>query len=49
MINCSICNEDFEGHGHNADPINDGRCCEFCNFSMVIPARLDLLDNSELY
>jgi len=38
---CSICNEDFEGHGHNAEPINDGRCCDFCNMAVVIPTRIN--------
>jgi hypothetical protein len=26
--------------GHNAQPINNGRCCTDCNYSAVIPARL---------
>ena len=38
---CSICNEDFEGFGNNAEPINDGRCCDFCNMAVVIPTRLN--------
>ena len=44
---CSICNEyilsDLDGWdgGHNASPINDGRCCGKCNKIKVIPARLD--------
>ena len=38
---CSICNEGFEGHGHNAEPINDGRCCDFCNMAVVIPTRIN--------
>ena len=49
MDNCSICNEEFDGFGNNAEPINDGRCCDFCNFAMVIPARLEMLDSNELY
>jgi len=38
---CSICNEDFEGFGNNAEPINDGRCCDFCNMAVVIPTRIN--------
>ena len=37
---CSICNEKFEPIGHNAQPINDGRCCTKCNYGVVLPERL---------
>ena len=40
-MTCSICNEDFEGFGNNAEPINNGRCCDFCNMAVVIPTRLN--------
>lgn len=36
---CSICKEAYEGFGNNAQPINDGRCCDDCNM-LVIEARL---------
>ena len=36
MMNCSICNEKVEGFGNNAQPINDGRCCDDCNISVII-------------
>tara|TARA_R110000824_G_scaffold288198_1_gene476167 strand:- start:496 stop:714 length:219 start_codon:yes stop_codon:yes gene_type:complete len=26
--------------GHNAEPINSGRCCSTCNDTYVIPARI---------
>lgn len=26
--------------GNNAQPINDGRCCDECNRNVVIPERL---------
>ena len=29
----------WEG-GHNAEPVNQGRCCTNCNDTVVIPARL---------
>ena len=36
---CSICSCDYEGFGNNAQPINDGRCCDRCN-QRVIVARI---------
>jgi hypothetical protein len=46
MNNCSICNEDFEGFGNNAEPINDGRCCDDCN-NLVIMERIKELNNND--
>ena len=42
MIECVICNADIKDFGHNPDPINEGkgRCCDKCNMSYVIPARI---------
>lgn len=43
---CSICFKtigvDANGWdgGHNAQPVNNGRCCESCNDTVVITARL---------
>ena len=37
---CSICNENFEGFGNNAEPVNDGRCCNLCNEVFVIRRRI---------
>ena len=45
---CSICGADYSnegmarghGFGHNAQPINDGRCCDLCNETEVIPQRI---------
>lgn len=38
---CSICGNDLDDRfGHNAQPINDGRCCDTCNATVVIPRRL---------
>ena len=40
-MKCSICKEDmFNQFGHNAQPINDGICCDTCNLSHVIVRRL---------
>jgi hypothetical protein len=36
---CSICGEIYEGVGHNAYPVNAGRCCVECNMNVVLPRR----------
>ena len=41
-MNCSICKEDFEGYGNNAQPVNDGICCDECN-ALVIWARINVV------
>lgn len=37
---CSICGREFTGYGNNAEPINDGICCDECNIEAVIPRRM---------
>ena len=37
---CSVCGNQYEGWGNNAEPINSGRCCDSCNWNQVIPARI---------
>ena len=44
---CSICGKEFEGYGNNAEPVNDGRCCDKCNEEVVIPRRLADLNKKE--
>lgn len=39
---CSICGGHFTGHGNNAQPINDGRCCSDCDATVVIPKRMEM-------
>jgi len=47
-LKCSICNEEHgDRYGHNAEPINDGRCCAVCNATVVVPMRLRLFFDSE--
>jgi hypothetical protein len=36
---CSICNGAIVGLGNDAQPINDGRCCDRCHAECVIPER----------
>ena len=28
--------------GHNAEPVNRGRCCDKCNNEVVIPTRIGI-------
>ena len=38
---CSICGKHVDhGVGNNAQPVNDGRCCDDCNANVVVPRRL---------
>ena len=42
---CVLCDAACIGYGNNPDPVNgltynDGRCCDDCNATRVIPARL---------
>jgi hypothetical protein len=37
---CSICGASYIGFGHNAAPITNGRCCDICNDTVVIPTRI---------
>ena len=49
-MKCSICNNIIErfgksrGFGHNAQPINNGRCCDECN-NLVIIERIKEMSN----
>ena len=38
---CSICEKTYEGYGNNAEPINEGRCCDKCNSTVVLNQRLN--------
>ena len=40
MEKCSICGKHYEGYGDNAQPVNNGRCCDECNRTVVIPRRI---------
>tara|TARA_R110001583_G_scaffold26174_5_gene94477 strand:+ start:232 stop:405 length:174 start_codon:yes stop_codon:yes gene_type:complete len=48
METCSICSTEFIGFGNNSEPINDGQCCDGCNWSLVIPARVSQLDSQDI-
>jgi hypothetical protein len=47
MLKCCLCGEKIEvqaltgwDQGHNAEPLDEGRCCDVCNEVKVIPERL---------
>ena len=44
---CSICGKEFEGFGNNAEPVNDGICCDKCKKDVVIPRRLADINKKE--
>lgn len=56
---CSIClgildvhrhpitGEVYWNKGHNAEPVNSGRCCDKCNYEVVIAERIKRM--SELW
>lgn len=45
---CCICGELFDGLGHNPWPYEtEGRCCDACNYNIVVPRRIANFRNSE--
>lgn len=40
---CVICDDQFSGYGNNAEPVKDGKCCDKCNFAVVVKARIEEL------
>ena len=39
---CSICQKVItDEYGNNAQPVNNGKCCDNCNTTVVIPARIN--------
>ncbi len=35
MKTCVLCDREYEGYGHNAQPLDDGLCCDECNDDVV--------------
>ena len=47
---CCICGKEFIGWGNDPWPIANGEddvCCDDCNYSEVIPARLEQINGKE--
>ena len=48
VIDCSICHGPLlYENSHNAYPVNEGRCCESCNYNTVINERLKAYDGQD--
>ena len=54
---CSICQKDIASRardikwlkGNNAQPVNNGRCCDVCDKTIVIPARLVMIKREKFW
>lgn len=45
---CSICGRNMNvGFGNNAQPVNDGICCNNCYLTIVIPTKIRLATRLE--
>jgi hypothetical protein len=45
---CSICNCNLplKVMGHNSEPVAPGVCCVICNYTIVIPERMRMIENA---
>lgn len=45
---CVICEKTITGYGNNPEPIkHKGKCCDYCNFNIVIPTRFGNIKKME--
>ena len=45
---CCLCGKKVKEWGNNPAPLaENGRCCDKCNFTKVVPARLGLLSENK--
>ena len=50
LVDCSICGNPVRPEWtHNAYPVKEQRCCEDCNYNVVIPARLESYNKEITY
>jgi hypothetical protein len=48
VLNCIFCKTLIKDEeSNNAAPVKDGRCCHACNWDVVVPARIEQLNNSK--
>ena len=41
-MKCVICEKTIEDkYGHNAEPVKKGLCCDKCNYTIVVPTRMN--------
>lgn len=38
IMKCKLCDEEIKGHGHYLS--KGGYCCDVCNWTKVLPARM---------
>ena len=44
MVDCCLCDKRIRRrYSHNAEPVKKGRCCDECNITKVLPARIERL------
>tara|TARA_Y100000310_G_C20672167_1_gene810860 strand:- start:1130 stop:1291 length:162 start_codon:yes stop_codon:yes gene_type:complete len=51
-MKCCICKGEIENKGYwdkgnNALPVKDGRCCDKCNMTVVLPERFKKVSNEK--
>lgn len=45
---CVICGDAIHDYGHNAEPTAQGRCCDECNYNIVLNDRIKLMFNRQI-
>ena len=48
-LTCCLCGQEFDGMGNSPWPVEDdqtARCCDECNWSAVIPARMKMMERN---
>jgi len=45
---CVICKQRYEGYGNNSQPFTIGRCCDACNYRVVVPYKQKVNDNENM-
>lgn len=46
-MKCCICGKEFNEYPNNADPVKKGVCCNYCNQTIVMPAKIRAIINSK--
>jgi len=49
ITRCSICSAEYNNYGNNAQPVNEGRCCDKCNSEVVVLKRIENILNNDKY
>lgn len=46
---CCLCGGEYNGYGNNPEPLKKGRCCDKCNITKVVPARMKVFQEMECW